>query len=65
MDKIPELTPIDGTDHSCQPGERFHMDMGFIRGTKYSSKNEDGTTVTSLDGYNSYTLIIDWATQYI
>ncbi len=60
-----ELKEQDASDLPCTPGERFHMDMGFVRGTKYSTKDEDGTTVTSLDGYNSYTLIIDRATRYI
>jgi dUTP pyrophosphatase len=45
-------------------GERFHMDMGFIRGTKYSFRDVDGNLVTSLDGYNSYPLVVDKATRY-
>lgn len=65
MDNRHDLTLIEQKDIHCQPGERFHMDMGFVRGTKYSSKDEDGTTVTSLDGYNSCTLIIHRATRYI
>ncbi len=59
------LTEQDVSDLHCTPGERFHMDIGFVRGTKYSTKDEDGTTVTNLDGYNSYILIIDRATRYI
>lgn len=55
---------VDTTDIGCQPGERFHMDLGFVRGTKFSYKDEDGNLVTSMDGYNSYLLIIDRATRY-
>lgn len=60
----PNLTEeeLDKMDLECAPGERFHMDMGFVRGTKYKMKDEDGRIVTSLDGYNSYLLIIDRAT---
>jgi hypothetical protein len=50
---------------ACRPGEKFHMDMGFVCGTKYSHKDEDGRLITSLDGYNSYLLIIDRATRYL
>ena len=45
-------------------GAHFHMDIGFVRGTKFSSRDEDGRLITSLDGYNSYILIIDRATRY-
>jgi len=45
-------------------GQAFHMDMGFVRGTKFSKKDEDGNLVTSIDGYNSYLLIVDRATRY-
>ncbi len=46
------------------PGSHFHMDMGFVRGMQFSYKDEDGRLVTSLDGYNSYLLIVDRATRY-
>ena len=39
--------------------------MGFVRGTKYSQKDEDGRLGTSFDGYNSYLLFIDRATRYL
>jgi len=42
----------------------FHMVMGFVQGTKYGHKDEDGHLVTSLDGYNSYLVIVDRATRY-
>ena len=40
------------------------MDFGFIRGSQYTIKTEEGPTITSKDGYNSYLLIIDRATRY-
>jgi hypothetical protein len=46
------------------PGQRFHMDMGFVRGTQYSTKDVDGNIVTSIDGFNSYLSIVDRATRY-
>jgi len=47
-----------------EPGTHFQMDMGFVRGTKYQVKDEDGNIITSLDGHNSYLIIIDRATRY-
>jgi hypothetical protein len=38
--------------------------MGFVRGSMYAGKDEDRHTVTSLDGYNSYIVIVDRATRY-
>jgi hypothetical protein len=46
------------------PGQRFHMDMGFVCGTKYSYRDHDGNIVTSMDGFNSYFIIVDMATRY-
>ncbi len=62
---ISDILLDHSTDNKCQPGERFHMDMGFVRGTKYNHKDEDGRIITSLDGFNSYLLIIDRTTWYI
>ncbi len=47
------------------PGQHFAMDFGFVRGSSYNIKTEKGTTVTSLDGMNSYLSIIDRATRYM
>jgi deoxyuridine 5'-triphosphate nucleotidohydrolase len=47
------------------PGQHFHMDFGFVRGSEYRMKTEDGKTVTSRDGKNSYLLIIDRSSRYI
>ena len=40
------------------------MDFGFVRGTNFTLKQEDGPTITSKDGYNSYLIIVDRATRY-
>ena len=49
------------------PGQHFHMDFGFVRGTSFKLKtaNGDGPTITSVDGKNSYCLIVDRATRHI
>ena len=46
------------------PGQHYHMDFGFVRGRGYMEKTKEGRTITSMDGYNSYLLIIDRATRY-
>ena len=48
----------------ASPGQHFHMDFGFVRGSQYTIKQEDGPTITSKDGYNSYLLVIDRASRY-
>jgi hypothetical protein len=59
-----DMPPSNDSTTGCKPGERFHMDMGFVRGTQFSYKDEDGWLVTSLDGYNSYLIVVDRATRY-
>lgn len=41
------------------PGQQFHMDYGFVRGSDFSQKNEEGKLITSKDDYNAYLLIVD------
>ena len=46
---------IQQNDIECtkgEPGQHFHMDFGFVRGSDYTIKSED-KTITSIDGYNS------------
>ena len=52
-------------DKNLQPGESLYMDFGFVRGTDWTSKDEEGRTVTSIDGKRAYLLIIDEATRWI
>jgi hypothetical protein len=64
------MIPDDTTDSftpdepTVLPGAYFHMDMGFVRGSQFSYEDEEGRIVTSLDGYNSYLIIVDRATRY-
>jgi dUTP pyrophosphatase len=52
-------------DANLLPGQRFHMDFGFMKGSGYSKEDEEGRTITSIDGYRSYLLIIDHKTRYL
>ena len=62
---VPPEPPDDMYMPNTLPGQHFHMDFGFVRGSNYTIKTEDGPTVTSIDGYNSYLIIVDRATRYI
>jgi len=42
-----------------RPGQNFHMDFGFVRGSDFKENNEDGRIITSRDGYNCYLIIVD------
>ena len=46
------------------PGQHLHMDFGFVRGSKFVKKDEQGRTITSLDGFRAYLIIVDRATRY-
>ena len=48
-----------------EPGQHLHMDFGFVRGSDWAEKDDDGKLITSIDKYRSYLLIIDRATRYI
>ena len=37
------------------------MDFGFVRGIDYSDKTEDEKTITSINDYNPYLIIVDKA----
>ena len=56
-------TPPD-PEELIRPGQHLHMDFGFVRGSDWHSKNEDGTLITSIDGQRSYLIIVDRATRY-
>ena len=61
-------TPADTDDDihlpHAQPGQHFHIDFGFVRGSDFNYKNNKGSTITSIDGMNSYLAIVDRATRY-
>ena len=46
-------------------GQHFHMDFGFGRGGGYRLKTDNNKTITSIDGYNSYLIIVDQVTRYM
>ena len=47
-----------------EPGQHFHMDFGFVRGTKFKTTDAEGRTITSIDGKNSYLIIVDRCTRF-
>jgi hypothetical protein len=49
----------------CDPGQHFHVEFGFMKGSGYCRKDEEGRTITSIDGFRSYFLIIDKKTRYV
>ena len=53
-------TPVVGV-----AGQHFHMDFGFICGSGYRLKTDDNKTVTSIDGYNFYLIIVDRVIRYM
>jgi len=46
------------------PGQMFHMDFGFVRGSDFKEEDKDGKIITSRDGYNSYLIIVDRYSSY-
>lgn len=55
--------PIQAEER-IHPGQHLHMDFGFVRGTAFRDKDEQGRTITSIDGFRSYLIIVDRATRY-
>ena len=41
------------------------MDFGFVCGSNYTTKQENGPTITSKDGYDSYLIVEDRVTRYM
>jgi deoxyuridine 5'-triphosphate nucleotidohydrolase len=50
---------------NMEVGQHLHADFGFVCGSDYAVKTEDGQLVTSKDGFRSYCLVIDRASRYI
>jgi dUTP pyrophosphatase len=46
-------------------GQHLHIDFGFVRGSDYAVKDEQGKLTTSIDGFRSYCLVIDRASRHI
>ena len=64
-DPVKSTTDINAT-HSkdIKRGDEIHIDFGFMRG-EFSEKDPNGRIITSVDGYNSYAIIVDRATRWI
>ena len=52
-------------DANCDPGQHFHVDFGFMKGSDFCKHDEEGQTITTIDGYRSYFLIIDRKTRFV
>ncbi len=63
--QLPMDKELDFFNNGCAPGEWFHMDMSFFQGTTYDIRDAYGHIITSLDGYNNYLLIINYATKHL
>jgi hypothetical protein len=50
---------------ACAPGQHFQVNFGFMKGSGYGKMDEEGRTITSIDGFRSYFLIIDRKTWYV
>ena len=66
---INNTKPIDDDNDdiyipNAEPGQHFHMDFGFVRGSDFNYKTQTGKTVTSIDGKNAYLAIIDRSSRY-
>lgn len=46
------------------PGQRFHMDFGFVHASEYKPKQEFSSTITFVDGFDSYIIIVEQVTRY-
>ena len=44
----PQIEPLDDDIYlpHAQPGQHFHVDFGFVRGSKYTIKQVDNLTIT-------------------
>ncbi len=47
------------------PGQHFNVDFGFLHGTDFATTDTQGSLITSIDGYQSYLLIIDKCSRYL
>ena len=43
-------------------GQHLHMDFGFLRGSAFAKKDDTGQTITSIDGFRSYLIVVNRAT---
>ena len=71
--QCPHYMPINQTHYyeGCKnapaiftTGAQLYMDFGFVRGPDFSTEDENDKILTSIDGYNSYLLIVDETSRY-
>ena len=55
--------PLQPTE-KLHVGQHLHMDFGFLRGSAFSKKDDAGRTITSIDGFRSYLIVVDRASRY-
>jgi hypothetical protein len=60
------MTPNEHPNPASTPtcGQHFTIDFGFMKGSDYVQQDKEGRTITSIDGFRSYCLIIDQASRY-
>ena len=51
------LKDTSDPDRHMNLGQHIHMDYGFVRGSDWSAKTNDGKLVTSVDKYRAYLLV--------
>lgn len=52
------------TKRTLAKGDQLAVDFGFMRG-EFTDKDQRGRIITSIDGYNSYAIIIDESTRWL
>ena len=63
INTIYEIMPMN--EIATTIGQHLHMDFGFVRGSDWSMKTNDGKLVTSVDKYRAYLLVVDSYSRYI
>jgi hypothetical protein len=58
------LSKVIVPEEKFHVGQHLHVDFGFLRGSAFAKKDKDGRTITSLDRFRSYLVIVDRATRY-
>jgi len=56
--------PTEGPLHPTHCGQSFSIDYGFMKGTGYCMKDDEGHTITSVDGYRAFCTIVDRKSRY-
>jgi len=51
--------PNANTPETQHCGQRFSIGFGFMKGSGYSTTDKDGHTITSIDEYRAYLIIVD------